>query len=236
MLSMRRLKKHIKLAAKRAKGLLKSDDFSPKYVHGFIPYFSQWESRDLVELIINKQIDGRDDPRWRDSGAASKDEYAEWSWNGCGMACLKMILASTHNKAVPLVELGKKATEYGVYRLPLHSSEGMYYKPLVEFIRKEYGLRARAESALTLSEIKHAISGGGYAVVSVTPEIRFLDKKPSKRSGHLVLVYGYNNEAKTIFLHNPSGFKNTQEAVEVSEKSFSRFFDNKGVLVFGSKS
>jgi hypothetical protein len=229
---MRRIKKHLQIATKNAKGLFKQSEYAPKYIHSNVPYFSQWESRDLVELIITMQLDGKDDPKWADSGAASKDEYAEWSWNGCGVACLKMILAATQDKVVPLAQLGKKATTYGVYKMPLHSSPGMFYKPFVTFIEKEFGLNGKAESALTISEIKQTISKGGYVIVSVTPEIRFSSKKPSKKGGHLVLVYGYDDRDKVLYLHNPSGFEGAQENVTLSESSFMQFFDHKGIIVF----
>lgn len=232
---MRRLKKQLHLAIKTAKAKVSGPPFAPKYIHPNVPYFSQWESRELAEPIIMNQIDIRDDPLWRNSGASSKDEYAEWSWNGCGMACLKMVLAATHHKVIPLVTLGKKAAACGVYSLPLHESPGMFYKPFVSFIGKEFSLPAQAHSALTISEIKQAVSRGGYAIASVTPEIRFPNKQPTKKGGHLVLIQGYDDDTHTIFLHNPSGFKGAQENVELSESVFSRFFDNKGIVIFPNK-
>ena len=228
---MRRFKQHLKIATKTAEDIFKKRAYAPKYIHSDVPYFSQWESRDLVEFIITKQLDGKDDPQWRDSGADSREEYAEWSWNGCGMACLKMIIAATQHKMIPLVELGKKSTEYGVYSMPLHDSPGMFYKPFVTFIEKEYGLKGKTESALTIPEIKQAISSGGFVIASVTPEIRFPTRKPTKKGGHLVLVIGYDDSEKNFYFHNPSGFKDTQENVAISESSFLHFFDHKGLLV-----
>ena len=200
-------------------------------MHPDMPYFSQWESRELVEKIVTKQIEAKDDPRWRESGAADVTEYAAWSWSCCGMACLKMILAHNQQKVIPLVVLGKQCLEYGGYKMPLETSPGLFYKPFVHFINQRYGLHATAVGALTLTEIKQIISDGGYAMVSVTAEIRFPFREPLRRSGHLVLVFGYDDEKQIIHLNNPSGFKDTQEDVILSYQQFMKFFDHKGILI-----
>lgn len=196
-----------------------------------MPYFSQWESRELVEKIVKGQINTEDDTRWRESGAKDAKEYTSWSWTGCGMACLKMILAHSQQKVVPLVLLGKQCLEHGGYKMPLETSPGLFYKPFVNFIGEKYSLHGKAVGALTLPEIKQAISDGGYAIISVTPEIRFPFKEPSKRGGHLILVFGYDDDKQIIHLHNPSGFKDSQEDVTLSYKQFMKFFDYKGVLI-----
>lgn len=147
------------------------------------------------------------------------------------MACLKMILAHAQQKEIPLVTLGKQCVEHGGYVMPLETSPGLFYKPFVKFISIEYGLHGKAMSALTLAEIKQAISDGGYAIVSVTPEIRFPLKDPAKRGGHLVLVFGYDDEKQIMHLNNPSGFKDSQEDVVLPYKQFLKFFDHKGILI-----
>lgn len=228
---MRKLKNKAVVLAKRLHSKLQKKTHKNRFIHRSVPYFSQWESRELVEKIITKQTKAEDDPLWQKSGAKDTREYAAWSWSCCGMACFKMILAHKKNKIVPLVTLGKQCLKYGGYKLPLKEHPGLYYKPFVEFIKKEYGLDGKAVSALTLTEIKQAISDGGYAIVSVTPEIRFPDKQPSKRGGHLVLVFGYDDDRQAVYLHNPSGFKTSQEKVEIPYGQFKEFFDNKGVII-----
>lgn len=198
-----------------------------------MPYFSQWESRDLVEKIITKQLNAGDDPRWKESGARTTDEYTSWSWSCCGMACLKMILAHKQHKIVPTVTLGKKCLEYGGYTQPVEKSPGLYYKPFVTFVKNEYDLDAKAVGALTLAEIKRTISGEGYAMVSVTPEIRFPEDEPTTRGGHLVLIVGYDDRKQVMYLNNPSGFKESQENVAIPYRQFMKFFDNKGILIKG---
>lgn len=230
---MRRLKNKVLLHIKRLHGKVQKSTHKKSFIHKDIPYFSQWESRDLVEKIIKKQISAADDPHWKESGAKTTQEYTAWSWSCCGMACLKMILAHKYRKVIPLVHLGKKCLNYGGYRLPLETSPGLFYKPFVSFVKSEYGLNGRAMSVLTLTEIKQVLSDGGYVMVSVTPEIRFPLEEPTKRGGHLVLVVGYDDEKGAIYINNPSGFKGTQEQVEIPYRQFHKFFDNKGILIKG---
>jgi|SRR5215213_9575541 len=114
---MRNLKSHLLKNAKRIKHFMRPLPASDKYLHHNVPYFSQWESPKLNKQILEKKISTDDDPRWEDSGALTKQEYNQWSWSGCGMACTKMILAKT-SKVVPLVELGKNAPSMVAIKCP----------------------------------------------------------------------------------------------------------------------
>ena len=228
---MRQLKRKAVLLAKQVHSKLQRTTHKPRFIHHELPYFSQWESRELVEKIITKQIEAKDDPRWQESGAKDVKEYTSWSWSCCGMACLKMILAHKKNEVIPLVTLGKQCVKYDGYKLPLENHPGLYYKPFVQFIKEKYSLNGRATSALTLTDIKNTLSDGGYVIASVTPEIRYTEKDPVKKGGHLVLLFGYDDSKQTIYLHNPSGFKNSQEKVAISYSQFKKFFDNKGIMI-----
>lgn len=230
---MRQLKRKTVLLAKQLHSKLQRKTHKTHFIHQSLPYFSQWESRELVEKIITKQIKPQDDPRWQESGAIDSEEYALWSWSCCGMACLKMILAHRSNEVVPIITLGRQCLKYGGYKLPLGNSPGLYYKPFIRFIKEKYSLDGKAVSTLTLSEIKQTLSDGGYVMASVTPEIRFPENVPKKHGGHLVLLFGYDDRKRVVYLHNPSGFKDTQEKVEVSYEHFRRFFDNKGIVISG---
>lgn len=228
---MRQLKRKAVLLAKQAHAKLRRKTHKPRFIHQHLPYFSQWESRELVEKIITKQIEAKDDPRWRESGAKDVKEYTSWSWSCCGMACLKMILAHKTNEVIPLVTLGKQCVKYDGYKLPLENHPGLYYKPFVQFTKEKYSLNGKATSALTLTDIKNTLSSGGYVIASVTPEIRFPEKDPAKKGGHLVLLFGYDDSRQIIYLHNPSGFKDSQEKVVISYSQFRKFFDNKGIMI-----
>lgn len=229
---MARLKRDAYLAAKKLKGFVTPINISRSSLHKDVPYFSQWETPNLVQAIIEKKISATDDPLWKNSGAKTKEEYVDWSWNGCGMACLKMILAYQGSKPDPLVILGKKCTEYGGYRSPLSQSQGMLYRPFVKFVKAEYGIEAIASSAITLKDILVSLAHKNIVIASVSPQIREPKTKPKQKGGHLVLVLGYDLDAKKLYVHNPSGFsKQTQEYAAISFHDFKKFFANRGVIV-----
>ena len=75
-----------------------------------IPYRSQYASPELAGEIAAGRLTLAGDPRWRDAGAASVEEYARWARCGCGMACLQMILAARGEPVPPIAELGRRCT------------------------------------------------------------------------------------------------------------------------------
>ena len=99
-----------------------------------VPFFSQWETSDMTLEVLAEGADAalRRDPLWRGSGAETLDEYAVWAANICGMACLKMILA-TRGEIVPTIELARQCTRYGGYVVNDGSIKGLIYAPFVSF-------------------------------------------------------------------------------------------------------
>lgn len=203
------------------------------FCHTEVAYFAQWESPELIEKILAKKISPQDDPLWKRSGAISTKEYAYWSWNACGMACLKMLLVHKKNLLIPLVTLAKECLRYGGYRLPLETSPGLFYRPFCTFVKAKYGLRAKPISALTITEITHILSRRGYVIASVDPTIRTPEHTSSQKGGHLVLIIGYNKNEQALYLHNPSGSNATNQSfVKLTYKQFHKFFANKGIAVY----
>lgn len=201
-----------------------------------VPYFSQWESPNMVESILTNKINPADDPSWKTSGAKTKDEYALWSANGCGMACTKMILANELGKVISIVELGNKCVEYGVYTMPLEQSSGLIYRPYAKYLATEFGIDAYPVLPLTINQIIYELSRGNYVIASVSPKIRHINDIPMSKGGHLVLMLGYNLDKKELYFHNPSGFvKDTQQYASISFKDFLKFFGSRGVIVKSSK-
>lgn len=206
------------------------------FIHETMPYFCQWESRDLAQAILEHKIQASDDPKWQESGAKTRQEYASWSWSGCGMVCTKMVIAHALHKTVPIVTLGKSCLKYGGYKLPLEDHLGLYYEPYCRFLNSEYGLSARVVSGLSTGDIIESVGSGGYVIASVLPEIRYPNTKPKHRSGHLVLVVGYDNAKRTLYIHNPSGTnKANQEFAEVTFRQFERFSSHRGIVIHKQK-
>lgn len=197
-----------------------------------IPYFSQWETPEMVEKILELNT-AEIDLNWRSSGAKSKSEYELWSWNVCGMACLKMIIASMTGKKYKTIELAKKCELYGGYKPDGKSIDGLFYEPFVRFIKAEFGIDAKIfRRFLTIRKIKAELEKGNYFMVSVSRHVRNPEMNPEGKGGHLVLMTGYDNGTQSLFLHNPSGiYKKSQENFEISEKDFKKFFAGRGILI-----
>jgi hypothetical protein len=221
------------------KHLLKS---LPQSVKLEVPYYSQWESKDLVKDILSGKIDAQEDPNWERSGATDKKEYLHWSWSTCGMACVKMILATKSNTNFPIVNLAKLCMQYGGYRINQqayenddykHSVEGLFYQPLVPFLNKEFNLSAKIVKILPLEEIIYEVSKKNFVIVSVDQKIRTASDFSYNKGGHLVLVLGYDLADNSLLIHNPSGLPNeSQEYAKISFKDFEKFFNHKGIIVY----
>jgi hypothetical protein len=148
------------------------------------------------------------------------------------MACTKMLIAHTTGKVIPLVELGKKCTEYGGYTMPLRDSIGLLYKPYTTFVDKGFGWKARVAQGMSQKELMYELSQGNYVIAGVSPKIRDPDSKPKVKGGHLVLMVGYDRIKEKFYLHNPSGIsKATQEYAAVSFDDFKKFFSERGIVI-----
>jgi hypothetical protein len=66
-----------------------------------VPYYSQWESPELVGEIVTGRISATEDPLWHRSGAADPAEYAWWAGRLCGVACLRMALHHWYGMTPP---------------------------------------------------------------------------------------------------------------------------------------
>lgn len=202
----------------------------PRQVQRALPYSAQWASRDLVDDIIHQRVRAEDDPRWTSSGAQSPEEYAFWSWNACGMACLRMCLAA-RGQDVSLVELCRRCASYGGYVVNGNSVDGLIYAPFVRFVEADFGMAARVVAPMGIQDVLQALAHGEVVIASVHPSIRYGGDPPG-RGGHLVLVTGYDLDSGTLSFHNPSGHTpSTQENATLAFDAFERFFAHRGVSV-----
>ena len=202
-------------------------DTSPETV----PYFSQWETPDMTLAVLADGADValRRDPLWRGSGAETPDEYAVWAANICGMACLKMILA-TRGEIVPTIDLARRCTRYGGYVVNEGSIRGLIYAPFVTFVKAEFGLEAQVMTNVATSDIPAILARSRFFIASVSSSIRWPEREPPSKGGHLVLVTAASDDG--FRFHNPSGHTSaTQANAVLSPADFDRFFANRGIAV-----
>jgi hypothetical protein len=194
-----------------------------------VPYRAQWESRELVSAFIAGG-DAAQDPLWRQSGAVNTQEYARWAEHLCGVACLRMVLA-TRGVEVSALAAMRALRELGGYvEADDGSIRGLIYAPAVEWLGSAHGIKARIVLDLDAAAIPALLDEGTF-IASVHPAIRSPEAPSPGRGGHLVLVHGVAaNEA--LVLHNPSGDRpETQADAQVAIADFARFFAGRGILV-----
>ncbi len=206
----------------------------PKSAYLDVPYFCQFMSAGLVEKYINDKPSLATDPKWRESGAQTIEEYQMWTWSDCGIACFKMILnvISKDHKSPTIIELAKGAKQFGAFEDDPKMPSGLHYKEFCTYVSSEFGLSAKPEPTLGLQRIKYEISIGNYVISSVNPSIRNPESPtPVTRGGHLVLVVGYNENG--IYIHNPSGYQsnNSQNRASVTYAQFRKFFSGRGIVI-----
>ena len=171
------------------------------------------------------------DPLWQRSGAQTVDEYAHWAVNLCGMACLKMILAS-RGELHPIVELAKSCASYGGYVVndADGSIKGLIYAPFVRFVGEQFGLHAEVRTEVQTDSLPTLLSEKTFFMASVHHAIRWPDRAPPAKGGHLVLITAASPTA--IRFNNPSGHDaDSRSAVELPLAVFDRFFAGRGVAV-----
>ncbi len=206
-----------------------------------MPYYSQFASPDLVDKILEGDIQAQVDPRWKESGAKTKEEYAIWGHNGCGMACFKMILEKKLGKQLTLTQLGNVCKNYGGYKMNLRAKkehdlpkyyDGLFYKPFLVFINNEFGLNGNIVAPMVLNEIIKSLSEKKFVIISVHPDIKKPSQTPKGKRGHLVVALGYDWNKKVLYLHNPSGtYDKSQKIGGISFTDFNKFFARRGIVI-----
>ncbi|MBB3590813.1 hypothetical protein FHX08_001157 [Rhizobium sp. BK529] len=197
-----------------------------------VPYFSQWETPEMtLPVLAEGAIALHRDVNWKNSGAETVEEYARWAVNICGMACLKMILAA-RGEAHPIISLARACTSYGGYVVNEAdaSIKGLIYAPFVTFVRERFGLAADVRTGLSTEAIPGILATHRFFMASVSSAIRWPEREPSGKGGHLVLVTAADEES--VRFHNPSGHERaTQADVILPLATFDRFFANRGIAV-----
>jgi hypothetical protein len=197
-----------------------------------IPYFSQWESPELVPRFIDGSLRPAHDPRWAASGARTPEEYEYWSSKACGLACLRMILGWRGLPVLTLMRLVERALAWKAYIPAGDHVAGLIYRPFAEWVSAEYGITLEVAPDLPLELLAGAASPGTPVIASVHKWVRWPDRTPPVRGGHLVLVTGA--AGGLVRLHNPSGMPGaSQRDALVGAADFARFYAGRGLLVGG---
>jgi hypothetical protein len=195
-----------------------------------VPYFSQWESGELAARFADGSLALADDPRWAASGARTAAEYAYWANKVCGLACLKMILAGREQPVPPMMTLVEKALSWKAYIPQGDRVAGLIYRPFADWVGAEYGIGVEVAPDLPLTALTAAAAAGTLVIASVHAWIRWPDREPPARGGHLVLVTGTGDGL--LRLHNPSGIPPaSQRDALVPAADFARFYAGRGMLV-----
>ncbi|RDL51203.1 hypothetical protein BLJAPNOD_02335 [Ensifer sp. M14] len=197
-----------------------------------VPYFSQWESPEMTSAVLSEGASAlQRDPLWRNSGAETIEEYARWAVNVCGMACLKMILAA-RGELHPILSLARGCTEYGGYVVNQAdaSIKGLIYAPFVTYVGERFGLSAQTLTNIPTTDIPEVLSERRVFIASVSSAIRWPEREPPSKGGHLVLVTAASRQS--VRFHNPSGHDRANQAdVVMPLSTFDRFFANRGIAV-----
>jgi len=194
-----------------------------------VPYYSQWESPELVPRFLDGSLRAAEDPRWAASGARTPQEYERWAARVCGLACLRMILAARSLPVPPMMSLLERALQWHCYVPDGDRVIGLIYQPFADWVGQEFAIRARVAAELPLAALA-AASPASPVIASVHGWIRNPACVPPGRGGHLVLVTGADGEM--VRLHNPSGLPEvSQRDAMISVTDFERFFAGRGLVI-----
>lgn len=194
------------------------------------PYRAQWESAGLVPEFLAGR-DAATDPLWCDSGAGTAADYARWAEHLCGCACLQMALGARGRPVPPIHAIRRAVQEKGGYVIqPDGAIRGLVYAGAVAWLEAQ-GIAARIVLDLAAQDIPALVDDGALFIASVHPAIRWPDRDPPARGGHLVLVFGTAADGALRF-HNPSGDTPAARAdARLAPDSFARFFAGRGILL-----
>lgn len=139
------------------------------------------------------------------------------------MACLQMIIAARGEPVPPLPELGRRCMRHGGYADQPFGP--LIYAGFVAFVAAELDIEARVAAPLELAELCAAVAGDEVVLASVSSEIRDLPAAPTRRGGHLVLVFDCDGDC--LRFHDPAGERGRWLALA----DFEPFFAGRGIAV-----
>lgn len=201
------------------------------------PYVSQWGALEANAGRVLRGDDPSDLVDWRALGFTSAGEYVAWSDRACGIACLQSLLAAFALAVPTAARLAEELVEAGAYVVEADRVAGLVYEPCVAWLRRRFGVEARVHRVLPVDGLARIVASGELALASVAPGIRWPGRPPTRRGGHLVLVYGVG-PAGLVF-HNPSGLgpdaadggEETARGAVLAPAAFDRFYARRAITV-----
>jgi hypothetical protein len=195
-----------------------------------VPYYTQWGSPDWVREIVERQRDPCDDPHWQRSGFADPERYRFWAQRLCGLTCLESVLDYWRIEHAPRAALLDDALRHGVYRMRDDGGvDGLIYRPFAEWVGAAFGLRVEVLPRAPLETIAAGLDADTFAIVSVSPEIRYPERPNRRQGGHLILLHGRDRDG--AWFHNPSGIAPYQADAYLPFATIARFYAGRGMLL-----
>ncbi|WP_246513833.1 C39 family peptidase [Neoroseomonas soli] len=197
------------------------------------PFFGQWESAERIGDILSGALRAEDDPLWPRSGARDAAEYAEWADHLCGVACLRMALGARGIAPPRAFDLARELTTRGGYVVqPDGFIRGLIYAPAASWLAEAHGIAAEVRVDMPAEAIPALVAKGGMFVASVHPWVRWQEREPPSRGGHLVLVFAAAGDV--LRFHNPSGHSPAAQAdTRLPVADFARFYAGRGIWLPG---
>jgi hypothetical protein len=196
-----------------------------------VPFYAQFASPELIEDIIYRRLDARQDPRWREFGAWTLEEYELWSWRACGIVCLKMVVEAAGGPQKPIMEWVDEGLALDGYRLYDARGrwivEGWFYWPLI-CLAARYGLAGQVLGNVPAEEVCRRIESNRLVVASARTGAN-IGGHPGVKSegGHLVVATGFGwhgGRCTHVVVNNPSGGAGMREQAEIPFRLFAREF------------
>jgi hypothetical protein len=203
-----------------------------------VPYYAQVASPELARPIFAGELDARLDPRWRESGAESAEEYAYWCWRACGPACVKMCVEALGGEKRSLMDWVRAGLSHAGYMVEKDDlgqpvEVGWLHRTLADLMR-EAGLQA-ASQPLAMQEFPGCLSQGRLLIASVSYEVGLDTGLVSHTGGHLVVIVGASllgDTLENIFINNPSGRSEALRANAcIPAGRFRAGYSGRGILV-----
>lgn len=199
-------------------------------------YFSQWGSLEASRFRILDEGDPSKLADWQGQGFRSESEYRFWSDSSCGVACVQSLLQSAGFEVPSKATIIEELVAAGAYKINAGTIAGLIYEPCVVWLRERWNICGTTFPQLTVAQLYDHVAAGGIGIASVSKEIRRPLSRPTERGGHLVFIFGAQDNCFTF--HDPSGLarEDAEDGVESARgvllpvSEFEYFYANRAMI------